>query len=275
MLGDGQHDDLDRCDGRGQDQAVVVRMGHDAGTDETGGGTPGGLEGVLQLIVPTRKGHIVGPGELVAKIVAGAGLKGLVVLHHGLNGVGRLGPGELFLIGLAALYHGHSQGIPAEIGVAVQLLLRLGNGLLSGLVDGVALLPPELTGAQEGTGGLFPPDDGAPLVIEHGQLPVALQHIVPVVAEHGLRGGPEGQTLLQLLAAAVGDPGHLRGEALHQLPLLFQQALGDQHGHGHIHMAGFFEHPVHDALNILPNGIAIGPQDHKALDGGVIHQLRF
>ena len=198
-----------------------------------------------------------------------------MVLHHGLNGVGRLGPGELFLIGLAALYHGHSQGIPAEIGVAVQLLLSLGNGLLGGLVDGVALLPPELTGSQEGTGGLFPPDDGAPLVIEHGQLPVALEHIVPVVAEHGLGGGPEGQALLQLLAAAVGDPGHLRGKALYQFPFLFQQALRDQHGHSHIHMAGFLKHSVHDALNIFPNGIAVGPKDHKALDGGVIHQLRF
>ena len=98
---------------------------------------------------------------------------------------------------------------------------------------------------------------------------------MPVVAEHGLGGRPEGQALLQLLAAAVGDPGHLRGKALYQLPFLFQQALRDQHGHSHIHMAGFLKHSVHDALNILPNGIAVGPKDHKTLDGGVIHQLRF
>ena len=275
MLGDGQDNNLNGCDGGGQHQTVVVGMGHDAGADEAGGGAPGGLEGILELIVPAGESDIVGPGELVAEIMAGAGLQGLAVLHHGLDGIGSLGAGELLLVGLSPLYHGHGQSIPTEIGIAIELLLRLGNGLLGGLVDGVALLPPELTAAQEGAGGLLPADDGAPLVIQHGQLTVALEHIVPMVAEHGLRGGTESQTLLQLLAAAVGDPSHLRGEALHQLPLLFQQTLGDQHGHGHIHMAGLLEHTVHDALNILPNCVAIGTQDHKALDGGIVHQLRL
>ena len=96
-----------------------------------------------------------------------------------------------------------------------------------------------------------------------------------MVAEHGLGGGAEGQTLLQLLAAAHGDPGHLRGEALYQLALLFQQALGDQNGHGHVDMAGLFEHAVHNALDILPDGVAIGAQDHEALDGCIVHQLRL
>ena len=207
--------------------------------------------------------------------MAGAGLEGLAVLHHGLDGIGGLGASELFLVGFAALDHGHGQGIPAEVGIAVELLLGLGDGLLRRLMDGMALLPPELPGPQEGAGGLFPADDGAPLVIQHGQLPIALQHVVPMVAEHGLRGGAEGQTLLQLLAAAHGDPGHLRGEALYQLALLFQQALGDQNGHGHVDMAGLFEHAVHNALDILPDGVAIGAQDHEALDGRIVHQLRL
>ena len=275
MLGDGHHRHLDGGHRRGQHQAVVVGMGHDAGADEAGSGAPAGLEGVLQLVVPAGKGHVIGPGELVAEIVAGAGLQGLAVLHHSLDGIGGLGPGELLLVGLAALHHGHGQGVPAEVGIAVELLLGFGNGLFGGLVDGVALLPPELPGPQEGAGGLFPADHGAPLVIQHGQFPIALQHVVPMVAEHGLGGGPEGQALLQLLAAAHGDPGHLRGEALHQLPLLLQQALGDQHGHSHVDMAGLFERAVHNALDILPDGVAIGPQDHEALHGRIVHQLRL
>ena len=275
MLGHRHHHHLNGGNGRRQHQTVVVGVGHDAGADEAGGAAPAGLEGILQLVVPAGEGHVVGTGELVPEIVAGAGLEGLVVLHHGLDGVGGLGPGKLLLVGLAALHHRHGQRIPAEVGVAVQLLLRLGNGLLRRLMDGVALLPPELPGAQEGAGRLFPADDGAPLVIQHGQLPVALQYIVPVVAEHGLRGGPEGQPLLQLLAAAHGDPRHLRGEALHQLALLLQQALRDQHRHRHVDVSGLFEHPVHDALDVLPDGVAVGPQDHEALHGGVVHQLRL
>ena len=97
----------------------------------------------------------------------------------------------------------------------------------------------------------------------------------PVVAEHGLRRGAERQTLLQLFAAAVGDPRHLRCEALHQLALFFQQAFRDQHGHRHIDVTGLFELGVHVFLDVLPNGVAIRAQDQKALDAGVVHQLRL
>ena len=97
----------------------------------------------------------------------------------------------------------------------------------------------------------------------------------PVVAEHGLGRGAERQTLLQLFAAAVGDPRHLRRKALHQLALFFQQALRDQHGHRHIDVTGLFELGVHVFLDVLPNGVAIRAQDQKALDAGVVHQLRL
>ena len=196
-----------------------------------------------------------------------------MVLHHALDGIGGLGTGELFLIGLAALHHGHGQIVPAEICVAVELLLGFGLRLFGRLVDGVAFLPPKLPGTQERAGAFLPADDGAPLIIEHGQLAIGVQHMGPVIAEHGLRGGAERQTLLQLLAAAVGDPGHLRRKALHQFALLLQKALGNQHGHGHIGVAGLLE--LHQALDVLPNGVAIGPQDQKALHAGIVHQLRF
>ena len=58
--------------------------------------------GILQFVVPTGEGYVIGAGELVAKVVAGARLEGLAVLHHGLDGVGGFGAGELFLVGLAA-----------------------------------------------------------------------------------------------------------------------------------------------------------------------------
>ena len=98
----------------------------------------------------------------------------------------------------------------------------------------------------------------------------------PVVAEHGLAEvGRTAQPLLQLVAAAHGDPRHLGGEAVDQLPFLFQQALRDQHGHGYVLVAGLFEHTVHDVHHVLPDGIAIGAHDHKALHAGVVHQLRL
>ena len=40
-------------------------------------------------------------------------------------------------------------------------------------------------------------------------------------------------------------------------------------------MSGLFKHPVQNAGHILPDGIAVGPHNHKALDAGIIHQLRL
>ena len=59
-----------------------------------------------------------------------------------------------------------------------------------------------------------------------------------MVAEHRLAGGAHRKALLQRVAAAGGDPGDLGRKAVDQLALLLQQALGDEHGHGHVLMAG-------------------------------------
>ena len=231
--------------------------------------------GVLQLVVPAGKGHVIGPGELVAKVVAGAGLEGLAVLHHGFDGVGGFGAGELFLLSLAAGDHGDGQSVPAEVHIAVQLLFSLGDGFLSGLMDGVAFLPPEFTAAEEGAGGLFPADDAAPLVVQHGQLTPGVEHMCPVVTEHSLGSGADGQPFFQRIGTAGGDPSHFGSEAVDQLAFLFQQAFGDEQGHGHVHVTGLLKHPVHDVDHVLPDGVAIGAHDHEALDAGVVHHLRL
>ena len=96
-----------------------------------------------------------------------------------------------------------------------------------------------------------------------------------MIAEHRLGGRTEGQTLLQLFAAAHRDPCDLGGKAVYKLALFFQQALGDQDRHRHIFMAGLFELSVHDALNVFPDGIAIRAQNGKALHAGILDQLRL
>ena len=274
LVGSHGHDhDLNGRDGRGQDQAVVVAVGHDDGADQAGGRAPGGLERILQGVVAAREGHVIGAAEFVTEVVARAALQGLAVLHHRLDGVGRLGTGKLLLVGLAALDNGDAQVVLGKIGVAVQLLLGLGLGLLGGLVDGVTLLPPELTGAQERAGGFLPADNAAPLVVQHRQVAVGVQHMAEMVAEHRLAGGAHRKALLQRVAAAGGDPGDLGRKAVDQLALLLQQALGDEHGHGHVLMAGGLEASVQIFLDVFPDGVAIGAQHNKALDAGILDQL--
>ena len=275
MGGDRDQNDLDGGNLRGENQAVVVAVGHDHRPDHTGRGTPGGLEGVLKLVVAPGKGDVIGAGELVAEVMGGSALQGLVVLHHAFHRVGGLGTGELFLIRLAAAHHRNRKDLFKEIGIGVQLLLRFLLRLLGSLVDGVAFLPPELTGTQERTGGLFPADDRAPLVIEHGELAVGVQNPGPVVTEHGLGGGTEGKALFQRFAAAHGNPGNLGRKAVDQFAFLFQKALGNQHGHGHVDMAGGLKGGVQGLLHVLPEGIAVGAQNGKTLDRGILDQLGF
>ena len=198
-----------------------------------------------------------------------------MVVHHALDGVGALRPGKLLLVGLHAHHHRHGQHFLAQLGVDAVHPLRLLNGLLGGGVEGVALLPEEFAVAQEGTGGLFPAQHGAPLVIQHGQVPPGVDHIGPVVTEQGLRRGADAHTLVQLLAAAIGHPGALGGEALHMVLLLLEQGLGDQHGHGHVGVPRLLKAAVQICLNILPDGIAVGAEDKHSLGLGVADELRL
>ena len=96
-----------------------------------------------------------------------------------------------------------------------------------------------------------------------------------VLTEEGLGGGADAEAVLQLLAAAHGDPGALGGEALHVVLLLLEQGLGDQNGQIHILMAGGLETAVQFVLDVLPDGIAIGTVDEHTLDGGVVDELRL
>ena len=111
VLGHGDDHDLDGGDAGGQDQAVVVAVGHDDAADHPGGHPPAGLVGVVELVVAAGKGDVKGLGKTIAEVVAGAALEGLVVVHHALHGVGLLGAVELLLIGLPALDHRHGQHI--------------------------------------------------------------------------------------------------------------------------------------------------------------------
>ena len=47
-----------------------------------------------------------------------------------------------------------------------------------------------------------------------------------MLAEQGLGGRADTQTLLELVIAAVGDPRTLRREALYMVGLLLEQAFG-------------------------------------------------
>ena len=170
MLRDGHDHYLHRRDARRQHETVVVAMGHNQAADDARGETPRGLVGVLLLVVLVGEGDVELLGEALPEVVACAGLKRLLVVHHALYRIGVHSARELFLVGLVATDDGHGEVILAEVGVDLKLLKRLLAGFLLGSVEGVSLLPEEFAAAQEGTSRLFPAQYGAPLVIQHRQI---------------------------------------------------------------------------------------------------------
>ena len=115
--------------------------------------------------------------------------------------------------------------------------------------------------------------DVDPLVDEHGQVAPGVDPVGVHRADDRLAGRPDRQALLELLVAAVGDPGHLRGEPLDVLRLLGEVALRDEQREVHVLVAGALDHGVERVAGPLPEGEAVGADDHAALDRRVVGQL--
>ena len=143
-LRDRYDDNLDRREFRRQYESVVVGVGHDEGTDESGRDTPRGSPYVLGLIILIQIGDLEGLGEVLSEEVGGTALQSLTILHHGLDGVGVEGTGETLGLTLHTLNHRYCHPLFSKLGIDLQHLLCFLFGFLTGGVSGVALLPEEL-----------------------------------------------------------------------------------------------------------------------------------
>ncbi len=138
---------------------------------------------------------------------------------------------------------------------------------------GMTFLPQELGRAQEQPRAQLPAHDVAPLVDEHGQVAVGANPLAVHMADDRLRCRAHHQRLIQLLAAADRDDGQLRRKALDVLGLLLQEAHRDEEREVRVDVAGVLEAPVERGLDVFPEGVAVGPDDHAALDRRIVGQL--
>ena len=225
-------------------------------------------------MVLVEKRDVEGAGEVLSEVVAGCSLQGPPVTHQRLAGEGLHGPCETLGGALRAGEHGDRHRLVETVPVDVQHLQGLLAGLLGGGVDGVALLPEKLRGAQEWARDLLPAKDVAPLVDQDGQVAVALDPVPVEVTDDALRRRPDRQRLLELLPAPYRHPGQLRVEALDVLCLFPQEALGDQQGKVRVMVPGGLEAVVEVALGALPDGEPVGPYGKRAPHRPVVGQLR-
>ena len=142
-------------------------------------------------------------------------------------------------------------------------------------MERVALLPPELSAAQEQTRAHHPPDHAVPLVGQLGQVAMALDVALDERPDDRLRRGPYRQRFLELLHVAAGprDPGDLGREALDVLRLFHEVLTRDEQGERPVLVAALLDHVVEGARDRLPHRPAVGPDDHHAAHTRPVGQL--
>ena len=94
-----------------------------------------------------------------------------------------------------------------------------------------------------------------------------------MLTEECLGSRTDTKSVLQLLISAVSYPCDFGSEALNMVLFLLEKAFGDEHRHTNILVACSLEHTVKDSLDILPDSIAVGTDDHTALDACILYQL--
>ena len=135
-------------------------------------------------------------------------------------------------------------------------------------------LPEELCRAQERPRHFLPADDIGPLIDQDGKVAPGLDPLRVERADDRFRRRAHDERLGELLIAAARDPGHLRRKSLDVLLLFHQQAGRDEQREVSVDVARRLEAAIEPLLNQLPDGVAVRPDGHAALDLGVVRQLR-
>ena len=255
-LVDGDHHNLDGSQCGREYQAVVVSVGHDEGAHKAGGYAPGCGPDVVLLAFVVCELDVEALGEVLAEEVGRTGLKGLAVLHEGLDCHGVKGACKTLSGALVANNHGKGHDLTGELCVYVHHLLLAGFGFLCGGVCRMAFLPQEFRGTEEQAGAHFPADNVAPLVAQDGKVPPAVNPVLVGVPDNGFRGRADYQFFLKLglrvhdytvavgvvHKAVVGYHCALLGESRHVFGLTAEKTLGDEQGEIGVLYAGFLEH---------------------------------
>ena len=264
-------------------------MSHDESTHQTGRNTPRRGPHIFQLALLVDILHIERLGEVLPQEVRRAALEGLAVLHQRLDGEGILGAGEALVGRLVAHHHRHGHPLLGELPINMDHLRSLLDGLLARGVRRVALLPEELGRTQEQTRTHLPAHDIGPLVAQDGQIAVGLDPVLIRIPDDRLRRRTHDQLFFQLgvgvdhhalafgivLQPVVGHHGALLGEALDVVRLLGKERLGDEEREVGVLMSRILEHLVQSVVHLLPDGIAVGFDDHTSAHGRILGQSRL
>ena len=138
---------------------------------------------------------------------------------------------------------------------------------------GVPFLPEEFGRPEKRPRDLLPPDDVRPLIDQDGQVAPRLNPLRVQRADDHFGRRPDDERLGKLFIAAARHPRDLRRKAFDVFLLFHQQAGRDEEREVRVDVAGGLDPAIERLLDQFPDGIAVRPDRHAALDLGVIRQL--
>src|SRR5436305_13750628 len=94
------------------------------------------------------------------------------------------------------------------------------------------------------------------------------------MANNSLAGRANSKWLFEFLIASTGHPGQFWSESFDMLCFFLDKTAWNEQREVGIDNPGFFEPRIHKLLNILPDCIAIGSNDHAAAHRRIVSQLR-
>ncbi len=273
-----------RGQSRREDQTIIIRVGHDQGSDQAGGNAPGCGPGVLDLTVLILELDLLGSRKILTEEVRGAGLERLAVLHHGFDGQCRHGARKTFTGRLLSTNDWHRHEVLCEIGIDIEHAACFLHRLLGRGVDGVSLLPKEFRGSEEQSRAHFPADDVGPLIDQDGEIAIGLDPFGIGGSDDRFAGGSYDQRFFKRTGRSqssfairfetvVGDDCALLGEPFDVFRFLFEETHRDKEWEVGVLVTGFFEHPIECPLHVFPESVAPGLDHHAPADGAILCQV--
>ena len=284
---DRNHHHMDRGESRGQDQAVVVSVGHDQRAHQTGRNAPGRSPDVFLLAFLVGELDVEGLGEVLAQEVGGTGLQGLAVLHHGLDGEGIQGTGKTLVRTLVSHDDRKSQVVAGKVGIDLDHAPGFFLGFLCGGMGRMAFLPEEFGRTEEEAGTHLPAHDVGPLVAQDGQVAPRSDPILIGTPDNGLGSRADNEFLLQfglriyddalsvgvVHEAVMGNHRALLGETRHMFGLAAEERFRDEEREVCVLHACRLEHIVQDALHLFPDCISVRLDHHASAHGALFCQI--
>ena len=287
FLEDRHDNHLDRRQVRRQDESVIIGVGHDERTHQTGRDTPTRSPYILVFILFIEELYVEGLGEVLTEEMGGTGLQGLTVLHHSLNTIRIECSGEALVRRLDTFDDRNSHYVLRKVRIDIEHLSCVVLGFLFGSMGGVSLLPEELSRTQEKTRTHLPTHDVTPLVTEDRQVAIGRDPVLIGGPDDGLGGRTDDEFFLEFRLRVydhaatvgivhqtmVGHNGALFGKALYVLRFAAKERLRDEEREIGVFDTFLFEPTVELRLNLFPDRIAVGLDDHTAADRTLLRQV--